>query len=852
VKKKIPASKAFLRTGLVFLGLALLFPPAILSQPLVKDIRIRGAYPLFQSDILKAMTLSPGDVFKPELLLEQEKWIREYLQAEGYLSPVVEVSSMEDREDGHQKILVNLQKGQPTLLQTLEFEGNRHYSAGRLRFMMKSAGFFSIIGSKRFVEGNLIKDVRTLTDFYRRKGFGDCEIRYEKTQTRDSRISVIVKINEGPLYAFHFKGNRRLSTRQIKKDLVFFKNGNNYDIGIRKIQSHILEKYREKGFSNTAVNLEEKTPGGETPEKRIITFIIHEGTRLVIDDITVSGNASVKTSTLKKQMALKPSKFYKKSYFFQEDLEEDLGAVKALYRKKGFLVVDIQAEVSRASKDDRVAIHLEVHETFPTLVSSLQIQGLTAVPMEKALKAVGHGVGRPYQESLVKTDENTLSALVSEKGYPYVTVKSRVDLSEDGKTAGIVHTVEENIFVRIGEVHFFGNFRTREKAMLAELNQKPGDPFSPKKILEGQKHLRDMDVFKSLSFQTQGLEEKKDEIDLFVGMEEKKPFYFEAGAGYETPAGLFLNTKAGDINLFGLNKNVWLGANVSQVGNRLETGFEAPRFFRTGTSMTSTLFRERSQEFNQDFGTEILGANLGLTRKISRRTLVGLGFNFEQRNQFGSPASLDLYNAQHPDEFKPRTLLALTPSLVYDKRDSFIRPGRGFYVNLSTDISKGILRSLDDFIKYRLDLRYYITPADRTTLAWTGRWGHLSPYGSNRDVPSDQLFFLGGATSVRGFDQNMLCYDETGKALGGRTALSTSLEARIDLGRNFELPLFVDAGKVGSTSIPGVEEGFRYSVGSGIRYNTPIGPMGLVYGRNLNPGKGEASGRVHFSIGYSF
>jgi outer membrane protein insertion porin family len=852
MKKMTLDSKAFFRAGLVFLGLALLFPSAVLSQSLVKDIRIRGAYPLFQSDILKVMTLSPGDVFKPELLLDQEKWIREYLNAEGYLFPAMEVSDVEDPEDGHRTILVNLRKGRPTMLQAMEFEGNRHYSSKRLRLMMKSAGFFPGILSKRFVEGNLIKDIRTLTEFYRRKGFGDCEIRYEKIQTKDSRILVTVKISEGPFYTFHFKGNRRLSTRQIKKGWVFFKNGNNYDIGIRKIQSRILEKYREKGFSNTRVDLEELTPGVKNPEKRILTFVTHEGTRLEIDDITVSGNGSVKTSKIKKQMALKPSKFYKKYYYFQEDLEEDLEAVKALYREKGFLEVDIHSEISRAQKDNKVSIHLDVHETFPTVVSSVSIQGLSAVPMEKALKAIAHGEGEPYQESLLKSDENILSALISEKGFPYVTVKSQINFSQDGKTAGIVYSVDQKTFVRIGNVHFSGNFRTRKKAMLAELNQKPGDPFSSKKILSGQKNLRDMDVFKSVSFQTQGLEEKKDEIDLFVSVEEKKPYYFEAGAGYETPSGFFLNTKAGDINLFGLNKNAWLGANVSQVGNRMETGFEAPRFFRTGISMTSTLFRERTKAFNQDFGTEIIGANIGLARKISRRTLAGLSFNFEQRNQYGSPASLDLYNALHPDEFKPRTLFALTPSLIYDKRDSFIRPGRGFYANVSADLSKGLLRSLDDFVKYRLDVRYYITPANRTTIAWNGRWGHISPYGSNRDVPSDQLFFLGGATTVRGFKENMLGYDETGKALGGRTALSTSLEARIDLGRNFELPLFLDAGKVGSTSIPGVEEGWRYSAGSGIRYNTPIGPMGLVYGRNLNPGKDEASGRIHFSIGYSF
>jgi len=834
-----------------------IFPLPALSQnatgqPLVKDIKIKGAYPLFQNDILRVMTLTPGDVFTQELLLEQEKWIREFLNAKGYLSPTLMISASEDPKDGHRIIHVNLDKGQPTLFQNLRFDGNLHFSALRLRMRMKSAALVPGLFSRRFVEGDLIKDVRTLVDFYRKKGFGDCEIGFEKMQNKNDQISVTVKINEGPFYEIGFSGNNHLSRRRIKKGFVFFKSGNNYDIGIRKIQSHILEKYKENGFSNPTVSIEEQNRKDEDKNKRRVVFVIHEGTRLEVDSVTVSGNTSVKTSKIKKQMMLKPSKFYKKHYFFQEDLDDDLNAVKALYRKKGFMQVDIIPSVSKASEKNRVSVHLDIHETFPTLVSSIHIEGLSAVPMEKALKAIAHQEGGAFQEQLLKSDENALSVMVSEKGYPYATVKSRADLSQDGKTAIIFYAVDQKTPVRMGKVIFSGNFRTREKVLLDELDQKPGDPFSLKKMLGGQKNLRDMDIFKSVSFQAQGLEEKKDEIDLLVGLEEKKPYYFEMGAGYETRDGLFLNTKAGDINLFGLNKNVWLGANISQAGNRLETGYEASRFFGTGTSVNSSLFHERTKAFNQDFGTEIIGANLGLTRKISRKTLVGLNLRFEQRDQFGSPISPELYEGLNPDEFKPRTLFTLTPSLVHDRRDSFIKPKRGFYSNVSVDLSKGLVGSLDDFIKYRLDMRYYLSPTDRTTLAWTGRWGHISPFGSGDDVPSDQLFFLGGATSVRGFDENLLSYDELGNALGGRTTLSSSLEARIDLGRNFELPLFLDMGKVSNTVIPGAKRGFRYSVGSGIRYNTPIGPMGLVYGRNLNPGEGEANGKIHFSIGYSF
>ena len=78
------------------------------------------------------------------------------------------------------------------------------------------------------------------------------------------------------------------------------------------------------------------------------------------------------------------------------------------------------------------------------------------------------------------------------------------------------------------------------------------------------------------------------------------------------------------------------------------------------------------------------------------------------------------------------------------------------------------------------------------------------------------------------------------------------MEARIDLGRNFELALFYDVGRVGTTYMESVPDKTRASVGVGLRYVTPIGPMGLLYGIKLDPEESESSGRLHLSVGYTF
>ncbi len=107
-----------------------------------------------------------------------------------------------------------------------------------------------------------------------------------------------------------------------------------------------------------------------------------------------------------------------------------------------------------------------------------------------------------------------------------------------------------------------------------------------------------------------------------------------------------------------------------------------------------------------------------------------------------------------------------SPGVLYQTTDSFVRPKKGSISSFNVDFSKGIDNNLDDFIKYRLDLRYYYTLFEPLVFALHGRYGLIQPYGSNTRVPEDQLFFIGGTSSVRGFDENLLRFDVTGQAVG--------------------------------------------------------------------------------------
>jgi len=379
----------------------------------------------------------------------------------------------------------------------------------------------------------------------------------------------------------------------------------------------------------------------------------------------------------------------------------------------------------------------------------------------------------------------------------------------------------------------------------------PGEPFSMKKLLKAEKSIREMSIFNSARFNTVGLAENESDVDLFVDLEEAPPYFMELGVGYESSEGFLAKGKVGDKNIFGRNRSGWLGVGYSEVTHRFEGSITDPRVLGSPFQGTLSSFWEQTEEFNQAFGTKVTGASLSLKSETYRHFTFGIKSQYEFRQLY----LRDGYAVVPEDEdqlLDYRNLVVNSPSLQYDTRDSFIRPKKGILSSIGCDISKGLEDNQDDFLRYRFDFRYFWTPTQPVTFAWLGQTGVLVPFGANDAIPVDHLFYLGGTNTVRGFDENTLVRDTAGEALGGRRFVLGSIETRLDLSEHYELTGFFDTGRITDIQAVDADTDFRFSAGLGLRYNTPIGPIGLLYGWKIDPKPGESPGRFHFSIGYTF
>jgi outer membrane protein insertion porin family len=818
----------------------------------IESIAVDGSYPLFDSDVLKVMTLSRGDVFQPRLANAQVALIAQRYRDEGYIDPQVTITWTQDARRGFYHLKVKIDKGPAYVLSKIKITGNRRIPDVVLMGLMHTWRRPAVwIGTARFVAADFKADLQRLTAHYRSQGFADVNIDFAvRRDPQHRQVQVTLTIDEGPQYRIAFSGNQFFSDAALRSKLEIFTVGNRSHTGLRRSILDIRRRYLQAGFADVHIDrpVIEEDPG--PPAEKVVHIQIAEGLRHIVERVDIQGNRRIDSKQIQAQMLTRPAGVLGNGAYVAAVLQEDVAAVRALYQQEGFLEADIKENTTVDDKTGQVAVTLHIAEGLQTLVGPVRIQGPSPVP-DKLPAGAQLKPGGVFKPSAVTDDEDLIAAQISKLGYPHVRVHGKVAMSPDRSRADIVYTVDPGPHVAVGGIFWAGNFRTRRKVLERRLKLKPGAPFSLAAVLEAQRRLRQLDLFQSVQVRTIGLKEKADKVHLLITMVEKPARSFELGGGYETDKGFYGRTKVTDNNFMGTGRALRLTGEHSQVGYRWEAGAADPRVLGSEVSADLGLYIENQEAFNQDFGYDSWGGKLTLSRAWGPQWTTALGFSYERRDQYLREQDTTT-TAVDPQTLEPRGILVTSPVIRWDTRDSFIRPQRGGLTSLGVDISKGLESSLDNFVKYKLDLRGYHTPYPRLTLAGRAFAGYIQPYGDASQIPEDQLFFLGGTNSVRGFAENMLRFSTDRDPVGGRLAMLGSVEARYNLTGNWELTLFVDAGSVQKSIDNQGRDDWRYAAGLGLRYITPIGPIGLLYGRKLNPQPGESNGQFHLSVGYTF
>jgi len=340
-----------------------------------------------------------------------------------------------------------------------------------------------------------------------------------------------------------------------------------------------------------------------------------------------------------------------------------------------------------------------------------------------------------------------------------------------------------------------------------------------------------------------------DRIDLNVAVKERPTGSISAGIGYSSVDNLIGTASISQSNFMGTGISIELSGTVSSSSSRFILGFTQPWLFDKPLSAGFDIYNTENQY--QDFTTTKKGGDVRFGFPLLEKYTKGFfNYTLEEVNVFDVDDNASTF-IKDQQGFNTESSVKLT--LKRDSRDDAFFPRHGSVITYSSKFAGGFLGGTIYMIKNELNaVKYFPLPWD-TTFSVRGAVGYLQGYGG-KQAPIYERYFLGGINSIRGFDTRTISPQDpdTGDLIGGNSMVQTNLELVFPLVREQKLRglLFFDAGNAYKGRIDLAD--LRKAAGFGVRWYSPVGPLRIEFGVNLDRRQDEKSTQWDFTIGSAF
>ncbi len=403
----------------------------------------------------------------------------------------------------------------------------------------------------------------------------------------------------------------------------------------------------------------------------------------------------------------------------------------------------------------------------------------------------------------------------------------------------VTFAVHAGGFYRFDGITVQGLERLPDDFLRQRFKELRGEPYNPERIDKLYRELIRTGLFRYVSYEPVAL--PGGEVRLDVKVEEAKAKEAGAYVGYDTDVGGVFGVSFTNRNLFGTGRPLTLSAQYAQRGLAGEILYEDPWLFDTRFLLRMRIYALSEEQ--DDYTQREAGARLELSRKLTEQLTLGSFLHVKRAMITDTSIEPSL---RGPTRYDLGTM-GVTQTFERLKNPAF--PPRGLSVNSALSFSAG--DSDVSFGRATLQLSYYV-PIGKTILALGARFGTLFAAGGLDSVPLDERFYAGGSTTVRSFREHELGpQDSGGRPIGGLSRSVFNAEYIFPLFGDLKGAVFADAGSVSEQSFAFTSD-LRFAIGTGLRYQLPIGPLRFDYGRNPSPRGDEASGAFHLSFGFAF
>ena len=647
-----------------------------------------------------------------------------------------------------------------------------------------------------------------------------------------------------------FKGNKELKREDISAKLAGLKytilNADKIHKAIRELKA----EYADKGFYNAKVDYKVDLLEGN---EAAIHFTIDEGKRGYIKKITFEGNEHIKSKKLKKAIHTKTRNWLSwltgTGKLNREMLKMDVEMIKAAYYDEGFLEVKVDDPIIKISKDGKsIYITFKIKEGPQYKVSSVDIRGDMLRPKKEMMKLVKTKAGSVYSSSVIRSDIATLTDLYSDQGYAYVDVNPITNLDKKNRTVKIVYDISKGEITHFGKINITGNYSTRDNVVRRDLAFAEGELYSGRKLKISRHRLKESRLFEKVDITTHKDPEKKNVVDVDVKVEEGKWGSIGIGAGYSTQENLMLTGSIEHRNLFGRGYDVKLRGDMGSRSQFFRFSFVNPAVRDSIYSFGLDLYHDRYEY--DSFTSKTTGGSVRVGRPLPWWGIYGsVRYTLQEVDVYNIDETASIYVK---DQRGKRLESKMLFSFIRDRRNSRVDPTRGTKELFSFENGGGPLGGDVYFWKTIGDVSWYHPFIGDTTIMLHGRVGSMDSYGGKKLLITEK-FFVGGLRSIRGFEYGYAGpRDENGDAIGAKNEIVTNAELIFPIYKEIGLKgvVFFDAGK-GFDSWGDIGE-IRTSVGFGIRWLSPMGPLRLEWGYNLNKKNDEKQSVMEFTVGQFF
>jgi outer membrane protein insertion porin family len=691
-----------------------------------------------------------------------------------------------------------------------------------------------------------------------------------------NQVPVTLAVTAGPRVQIEVNG-ARLSKGNLRKLLPIYSERAVDEDLLQEGRRNIRDYFQRQGFFNADVQVTSRQTDGK--DERSIVYQINRGERYRLMAIAFNGNRYFTRSLLVDRLQLQTASFASYGRFSQQLMRVDTDAIQNLYQSNGFRNVEVTSDVQDKSngKKNNLFVTFNISEGDQTRIAGLQIDGNTSVKTDDLLSVIGSTENQPYSEAGVASDRNNVLAYYYNDGFPEARFQEEVVNDSEANRVRLVYHITEGPRIEVAQVLLTGYQYTRPGIISRQVEVKAKGPLREGDVADSQRQLYNLGVFNRVQIAQQNPDGTDPDKTVVVDVREGNRYTIGYGAGFEvqriaggssnpngtilssSPRGIFEISRA---NMFGRAQTLTFRGRASTLEYRAALTFSADNFLTDRKlSLQLTGYAEKSQDVNTFTSIRFEGS-AQLVEKLS--TSSSLLYRYFYRRVKAENINGTINPEQIPLYSQPTLVSGLGITYARDRRDNPADATRGNFNTIDiSDAIKGIGSSAD-FLRLYVQNSSFYSFGRAFVFARSTRFGYEQPLGgtvapddpsclvSCNTIPLPERFFAGGGSSLRGFGLNQAGPRDpvTGFPVGGLALLAFNQELRFPMklpfiGNRLGGTLFYDGGNVYSDvnhitmrwKSPSTTDlnYFSHTIGFGVRYPTPVGPVRIDIGYQLNP-----------------